>query len=70
MRMRRSETGVKSKWMRKLLSCPSDLAKKQNAQNSFESWDALLNSPPPSTAHRQDSASLEFINSTDVQFKF
>src|SRR6476646_10718098 len=27
--------------------------KKQNAQNSFESWDALLNSPPPSTAHRQ-----------------
>ena len=27
---------------------------KQNAQNSFESWDAVLNSPPPSTAHRQN----------------
>lgn len=29
-----------------------------------------MNSPPPSTAHRQDNASMELINSTDVQILY
>src|SRR6266550_2473232 len=31
--------------------------KKQNAPNSFESWNARLNSPPPKTAHNQPNGS-------------